>query len=99
MTGACFKCQRPGHWAKDCDTGPCPKCRVPLPLHTQLGIIECAWRCQPCLTCGHPPHPDGAAGRCARYEHPSDTQRDRDLRGLTAWRRDADPDLFYRRRA
>jgi hypothetical protein len=68
-------------------------------LHTQLGVIECAWRGQPCVSCGQPPHPDGAAGRCASYSHPSDSQRDRGLRAVSAWVRGADPDSFYRRRA
>ena len=95
----CFKCKRPGHWAKDCSDAPCRKCRMPLSLHTQLGAIECAWRGQPCGTCGQPPHPDGAEGRCARYAAEDDTDPDRSLRAITAWRRDADPDSLYRLRA
>ena len=93
----CFKCQRPGHWAANCPEGQCPKCQVRLDLHTDAGITECAWRGPRCENCGYPPHPDSAAGRCGRYEHPSDTQRDRDVRSRTAWHRSADPDAFYRR--
>lgn len=93
----CFKCHRPGHWAKDCDTRPCPKCRVGLHLHTEAGIVECAWRGRPCSGCGFPPHPDGAPGRCTSYSSDEDTAAGRELRSRTAWHRSADPDSFYRR--
>jgi hypothetical protein len=84
----CFKCGRAGHWAAACDSQPCGKCRVRLDWHTGAGLIECAWRGHPCLSCGHPPHPDYADGRCDRYTHPSDTPADRDIRLRTAWLRD-----------
>ena len=107
----CFNCHRPGHWAKDCDKQPCPKCSVALDLHTEAGIIECAWRGYPCTACGCPPHPDMIdtdksltlatvpAVCCLRYTHPLDTQADQAIRLRTAWHRNADPDTFYRRRS
>lgn len=96
---ACYKCGRPGHWARDCHAQPCPRCAVPASRHTGLGTIECAWRGEPCATCGHPPHPDWAPGRCPRYASPSDTDADRAVRAASDWARDEDPDLFYRPRA
>ncbi len=92
----CFNCGRPGHWAKDCDRQACRKCMAPMDLHTEAGIIECAWRGPACGGCGQPPHPDHAPGRCARYTQLYDTQADRDIRLRTPWHRDADPDTFYR---
>jgi hypothetical protein len=81
---------------RDPDTGPCPlcairclRCGVPMHQHTQAGLIECAWRGYPCVNCGHPPHPDNAPNRCERYTHQADTLRERELRLLTAWKRDA----------
>jgi hypothetical protein len=103
----CFRCNRYGHWAKDCDRQPCPKCAVPMDWHTAAGITECAWRGQPCTGCGYPPHPDGRpwgylplygdvmTQRCGRYAHPLDTAEDREIRQVTPWRRDSDPDTWY----
>ena len=103
----CFNCHRPGHWAKDCDKQPCPRCGTALDWHTEAGLTECAWRGPRCSGCEHPPHPDRGYGpcsipgcapehsRCARYSHPSDTQAARDIRFRTAWCRDADLDTFY----
>ena len=108
MDSTCFNCQRSGHWAKECPLGACPKCQVRLDLHTQAGMVECAWRGCPCTNCGCPPHPDStraarsltlntpSAEFCRRYEHPDDSEQDRGVRALTDWHRDADPGTFYR---
>lgn len=95
MSGTCFKCGRRGHWAATCDQRPCSKCLVPLDLHTEAGIIECAWRGMPCAVCGNAPHPE-LARDCAMYISYTDSDADRQIRSRTAWHRDADPDTFYR---
>ena len=78
-------------------TTTCLRCAMPLHQHTQAGLIECAWRGYPCEVCGQPPHPDNAEGRCARYQNVYDTDRERQLRAITPWSRDAaGPFYVYR---
>lgn len=55
-----------------CARDRCAQCGVPRAHHTDAGRTECAWRGQPCETCGKPPHPDWHAARAASYVHPSD---------------------------
>ena len=95
MTDRCFRCHRTGHWAKECDQSPCPRCHVPMDRHTEAGATECAWRGGPCQNCGQPPHPDYEPTRCDQYSNPGDTLAERQIRLVTPWRRMADPDTFY----
>ena len=55
-----------------CGKNRCDQCGIPRAHHTDAGRVECAWRGQPCTTCGKPPHPDWHIGRGADYHHPSD---------------------------
>ena len=64
------KCRACGGYA--CDKDRCPQCGIPNAHHTDAGRTECAWRGQPCSTCGEPPHPDWHTGRAASWPRPAE---------------------------
>jgi hypothetical protein len=57
----------------------CPRCGDRNENHDGAAELACAWRGQPCRSCGYPPHRDGAHD-CPAYTHPSDSARRRALR-------------------
>src|SRR5215469_846933 len=94
MTTTCFNCGQTGHMAGNCPlmfgalpaNAPlpavilCKKCARPDKHHDLQAQINCAWRGLPCITCGHPPHRNGALNRCESYAAASDTDTDRAFR-------------------